>query len=184
MPAKESLRSAHFPAIVKKHGKSMSFWFSVMKKIESEKYPQQVAYLKKKYAFSQTHANALVMYARGSKSAKRFATPTEYYKSLQPIQAKKVKQILNVIRKKYPKLDFVIAWNQPMLKHDNKYIFGVSTAKNHILIAPFNAKVFKQVSQDFADYRVNKKTIALPNDWKVDSKLLHKIIALAIKEVK
>jgi uncharacterized protein YdhG (YjbR/CyaY superfamily) len=71
-----------------------------------------------------------------------------------------------------------------MLKHNEKYIFGVSTAKNHILIAPFNAKVFRQITPLLRDFRINKKTIALPNDWKVDSKLLIKLITLAIKESK
>jgi uncharacterized protein YdhG (YjbR/CyaY superfamily) len=71
-----------------------------------------------------------------------------------------------------------------MLKHNEKYMFSVSTAKNHILIAPFNAKVFRQITPHFSDFRINKKTIALPNYWKVDSKLLIELIALAIKESK
>lgn len=182
MPDKDSSRSKYFPAIVKKHGKSMSHWFSVMKKLEGDKYPQQVKYLKEKFGFSQTHANALVMYARGSKSAKRFSTPAAYYKSLDPKQAKTIRKIFRVILGKYPKLDYVIAWNQPMLKHNGKYIFAVSAAKNHILLAPFNATVFKQIIPEFKEFRINKKTIALPNDWTVNTKLLHKLISLAIKE--
>lgn len=161
----------------------MSHWFSVMKKLEDDKYPQQVKYLKEKFGFSQTHANALVMYSRGSKSAKRFATPSDFFKSLDPVQAKTVKQIFKIILKKYPNLEHVIAWNQPMLKHKQKYIFGLSVAKNHILIAPFDAKVFKLIKPWFKDFRVNKKTIALPNDWKPDSKILHKIIEHSIKNV-
>jgi uncharacterized protein YdhG (YjbR/CyaY superfamily) len=184
MQIKDSARSSHFPAIVKKHGKSINFWFSVMKQLKDEKYPTPIKHLKEMYGFSQTHANALVMHARGSKSSKKFATPADYYKALDAKQAKTVKQICAVIQKKYPKLDHVIAWNQPMLKHNEKYIFGVSTAKNHILIAPFNAKVIRQITPLFRDFRINKKTIALPNDWKVDSKLLIKLITLAIKESK
>jgi uncharacterized protein YdhG (YjbR/CyaY superfamily) len=71
-----------------------------------------------------------------------------------------------------------------MLKLGDEYIFGVSTAKNHILIAPFNATVFKEFSPYFKGYKINKKTIGLPNDWQVDSKLLHKLIADAIKYAK
>ena len=162
----------------------MSFWFSVMKKLKSKKYPQQIKYLKDEYGLSQTHANALVMYAKGSKSSKRFASPSEYYRELNPKQMKTVKSIFNVILKKYPNLDHVMAWNQPMLKHNDKYIFGISTAKNHILIAPFNSKVFSKITPYFKDFQINKKTIALPNDWPVDAKLLHKLISLAIKESK
>jgi hypothetical protein len=109
MPIKNLSRISHFPTIVKKHGKSMNFWFSVMKQLKDEKYPTQTKHLKEKYGFSQTHANALIMHARGSTSSKRFATPADYYKALAAKQAKTVKQIFTAIRKKYPKLDHVIA---------------------------------------------------------------------------
>ena len=180
MKVKDSSRQAHFPAILKKHGKSMKYWLAIVKKLEAEKYPVQIAHLKNKYGFSQTHANALGMFAKGSKSSKRFANHSEYYKSIDPLQAKTIKRIFRSILRKYPKLEQVIAWNQPMLKHEGRYIFGVSTAKNHILIAPFDAKVFKQITPYFRDFKINKKTIALPNDWSVDTRALHKLIGLSI----
>jgi uncharacterized protein YdhG (YjbR/CyaY superfamily) len=40
------------------------------------------------------------------------------------------------------------------------------------LIAPWNLDVLKKYTPKFKDYKVNKKTIALPNDWEVDVKLL------------
>ena len=71
-----------------------------------------------------------------------------------------------------------------MLKLGDEYIFGISTAKNHILIAPFNATIFKEFFPYFKGHKINKKTICLPNDWQVDSKLLLKLIAAAIKYAK
>jgi uncharacterized protein YdhG (YjbR/CyaY superfamily) len=59
-----------------------------------------------------------------------------------------------------------------MLKFEKHYIFGASVATNHILIAPWDQEVLKKYTPKFAEYRVNKKTIALPNDWPVDAKLL------------
>lgn len=176
MAIADGAREKHFPAIEKKHGEKMSYWFKVMKDLEGEKYPIQVAYLKENYGFSQAHANALVMYSRGSESSKRFETPAQYYKTLPPAQAKTVKAIFKAIQSKYPKLELVIAWNQPMIKVDKNYIFGVSVATNHILIAPWDQKVLKKYAPEFSEFRVNKKTIALPNDWKVDAKLLQSII--------
>ena len=41
MPPKDSSRESHFPAIEKKYGESMKFWFAVMKKVEGKKYPSQ-----------------------------------------------------------------------------------------------------------------------------------------------
>lgn len=165
-------REKFFPLIEKKYGEKMSYWFKVMKEVEGEKYPVQIAHLRENYGFSQAHANALVMYSRGSTSSKRFETPSEFFKTVTPQQAKTMKAIIKAITSKYPQLELVVAWNQPMLKFEKHYIFGVSAATNHILIAPWDQDVLKKYTPKFKDYKVNKKTIALPNDWEVDVKLL------------
>lgn len=172
MSVADGSREKHFPAIEKKYGEKMSYWFTVMKELAGEKYPVQVAHLRENYGFSQAHANALVMYSRGSESSKRFETPAEYFKTLEGSQQKTVKAIFKAIQSKYPDLELVVAWNQPMLKKDKSYLFGVSVATNHILIAPWDLDVLKKYTPKFKDYKVNKKTIALPNDWEVDAKLL------------
>ena len=169
-------REKYFPLIEKKYGEKMSYWFKVMKEIEGEKYPVQIAHLKENYGFSQAHANALVMYSRGSTSSKRFETPAEFFKTVTPQQAKTMKSIFKAITSKFPQLELVVAWNQPMLKYEKHYVFGISAATNHILIAPWNQDVLKKYTPKFKDYKVNKKTIALPNDWDVDAKLLQAMI--------
>jgi uncharacterized protein YdhG (YjbR/CyaY superfamily) len=63
-----------------------------------------------------------------------------------------------------------------MLRKGTHYIFGASVAKNHILIAPFNTEVLKKMAPYLKDYKVNKKTVAVPNDWVVDEKLLVKMV--------
>ena len=122
----------------------MKYWFGVMAKLEGKKYPEQIAHLRENYAFSQTHANALVMYSRGSVSAQRFNSTSDYFKSITPEQAKTVKAIMKAIQTKYPKLELVIAWNQPMLREGTKYIFGVSATKNYLLMAPWSTEVLGQ----------------------------------------
>ena len=175
-------RASHFPKIEAKYGQPMRYWFGVMKEIADRKYPEQIAYLKEEHGFSQAHANALVMYSRGSKSSKRFDDFAGFLKKHDATKQKTVKKIFRVIQKKHPKLELVIAWNQPMLKSGANYVFGVSVAKNHILIAPWSAKVLKRFAPHFKEYRVNKKTIALPNDWKVDSKLLCDMVKAGVEE--
>ncbi len=176
MSIAEGDREKYFPLIEKKYGEKMSYWFKVMKDLDGEKYPVQIAHLKENYGFSQAHANALVMYSRGSASSKRFDTPTEFFKSVKPEQAKTMKAIFKAITSKYPQLELVVAWNQPMLKFEKHYVFGVSAATNHILIAPWDQDVLKKYTPKFKDYKINKKTIALPNDWEVDAKLLQAMI--------
>ena len=97
---KDPGREAHFPAIEKRYGEKMKYWFAVMAKIAGKKYPEQIAHLRENYGFSQAHANALVMYSRGSKSAQRFNNPSDYFKSITPEQAKTVKAILKAIQTK------------------------------------------------------------------------------------
>ena len=176
MPTADGSREKYFPLIEKKYGEKMAYWFKVMKELESEKYPAQIAYLRENYGFSQAHANALVMYSRGSESSKRFDTPSQFYKTVTPAQAKTMKAIFKAMQSKYPELELVIAWNQPMLKKDKSYLFGASASTNHILIAPWNQDVLKKYAPKFKEYKVNKKTIALPNDWEVDVKLLQAIM--------
>jgi uncharacterized protein YdhG (YjbR/CyaY superfamily) len=177
-------RAAHFPKIEAKYGQPMKYWFGVMIEIADRKYPEQIAFLKEEHGFSQAHANALVMYSRGSKSSKRFDDFAGFLKKHDAIKQKTLRKVFRVIQKKYPKLDLVIAWNQPMLKLGTSYVFGASVAKNHILIAPFNEKVLKSMSQDLEGYKVNKKTVQVPVDWKVDERLLLKMIQLNLKALK
>ena len=155
-----------------------------MKDLEGLKYPEQIAFLKEEHGFSQAHANALVMYSRGSTSSKRFSTMDDFLKNEEDDKKKTIKRIFKVIQTKYPKGELVIAWNKPMFKIDDKYVFGVATAKNHILIAPFNADAIDALRPKLKDYKVNKKTIEVPSDWKVDEKLLLSIVKESINPLK
>lgn len=184
MPTDKHERAAHFPKIEAKYGQPMKFWFDLMNDLADKKYPEQVAYLKEEHGFSQAHANALVMYSRGSKSSRRFDDFAGFLTKHDAVKQKTVKKIFRVIKKKYPKLELVIAWNQPMLKSGKDYVFGVSVLKNHILIAPFNTKVLSLMEKELAAYKVNKKTVQVPVDWKVDEKLLLKMISLNLKSLK
>lgn len=186
MAVSDGDREKFFPLIEKKHGEKITYWFAIMKKLQGQKYPEQIAYLCENYGFSQAHANALVMYSRGSASSKRHATPTEYFKSIDAKQAKKVKEIIKVITSKYPDLELVIAWNQPMLKRGTDYVFGASVSTNHISIAPWGnvLKTFAPKFEKLEGVKVNKKTIAIPNDWVVNSRLLLAMITARLKEIR
>ena len=180
----KSSRESHFPAIERKYGEPMKYWFAVMKELSEKKYPEQVAYLKENFGFSQAHANALVMYSRGSKSSRRFDKPNDYFKKLDAKQATTAKKIFKVIKTKHPELDLVIAWNQPMLRSGKEYVFGISAAKNHILIAPWSKSAIKKFSPKMKDLEVNAKTIAVPNNWKVDEKLILGLVKERLLELK
>jgi uncharacterized protein YdhG (YjbR/CyaY superfamily) len=184
MAEMDSSREKHFPAIEKKYGEKMAYWFKVMKEIKDEKYPQQIAHLRENYGFSQAHANALVMYSRGSTSTKRHETPAAYYKTIDPQQAKTIRAIFKLITTKYPKLEHVIAWNQPMVRIGTAYIFGMSASKNHISFNPFSKDVLDQFIDEMEDLRVSKHTVAVPNDWKINEKLILKLVKARLAQIK
>ncbi|MBM3704681.1 MAG: DUF4287 domain-containing protein [Actinobacteria bacterium] len=183
MASNSGAREAYFPAIEKKYGEKISYWITQLKKLEDAKYSEQIAHLRENYGFSQAHANALVMYVRGSKSSKRFEKPKDFFDSFDPIAAKTAKKIFKEIKSKYPQLELVIAWNQPMLRTEKNYIFGLSVAKNHILLAPWSVKVLEAFRPRLKEYIVNKKTFAVPLDWKVDSSLLQAMVKATLAEV-
>ncbi len=184
MPPKDPSREAHFPSIEKKYGEKMSYWFKVMADLEGKKYPEQIAHLRENFGFSQAHANALVMYSRGSISAKRFDTPTAFYKTVTPAQAKTMRKIFKIILDKYPKAELVIAWNQPMIRINESYVFGATTSSKRILMSPWSADVISDFAPKMSDLVVLKKTIGVPNDWEVDSKLILALVKARIAETK
>lgn len=174
-------RASYFPAIEKKYGHPMSYWFEVMAEIKDSKYAEQMAYLQENHGFSRAHANALVLYSRGNTTSRRFNTFADYLKPLDATKQRTIKTIFAAITAKFPKAELVIAWNQPMIKIDGRYVFGASAQKAHILIAPFNAEVIDDFRPRLGDFKVNKKTIQVPVDWKVDKKLLTDLVAASAK---
>ncbi|MEY3035271.1 MAG: hypothetical protein RLZ86_1893, partial [Actinomycetota bacterium] len=87
-----------------------------------------------------------------------------------------MRAIFTSLQKDFPDLELVIAWNQPMLKRGKAYVFGASAAANHILLAPWDASVLHVLGDRLAPYEVNKKTVRVPADWKIDKKLLRDMV--------
>jgi uncharacterized protein YdhG (YjbR/CyaY superfamily) len=176
-------RASYFPAIEKRYGQPMSYWFDVMSEIGDRKYPEQIAYLRENHGFSQAHANALVLYSRGSTSSRRFDTLDGYLADVDEPRAGTVRTILATLQQAYPDLELVIAWNHPILRSGKHYVFGLSVAKSHVLIAPMIEGVLEDFRPRLADYEVNKKTIRVPADWTVDGDLLSDMVGACLAQV-
>lgn len=175
MPEATSDRSSYFPAIEKKYGKPVKFYLRALSDLGDAKYSEQITLLREQFGFSQTHANALVMYARGSTSSRRVATPEDYFVSLGGEREQTARAVFEVILVKYPELELVIAWNQPMLRQGKDYIFGLMGAKNHLLLAPWGGSS-ETVLARLKGLKVNKKTVQIPVDWKIDAPLLRLMV--------
>ncbi len=87
MPERDPSRESHFPTIEKKYGKPMSHWHRLMKTVAGRKYDEQMALLMGEHGFTRAHANALVMYSRGSTTTRKIADPEAYVDSLDTLKA-------------------------------------------------------------------------------------------------
>lgn len=163
----------------------MSYWFERMAERKDLKYPEQMAYLQEEHGFSRAHANAIVLYCKGNTSSKRFDTIDQYLKPCDPTAQETVRAILSVIAKKYPKSEAVIAWNHPLVRLEGKYLFGVDVLKKYLLISPLSADIIEEFTPvlEGKGLGVNKKTIQVPLDWKVDAKLIRDMVAARIVEL-
>jgi uncharacterized protein YdhG (YjbR/CyaY superfamily) len=176
-PKRESL----FPAIEKKYGQPVAHWLRKIKAVPGGKYADQMALLIDDHGMSRNHANAIVMYARGSATTRRFNDAEAYFAHLGHDQSETMRSIFATLMKAFPELELVIAWNQPMLKYGKKYVFGASAAKNHLLLAPTDASVLDSLTPRLAGFVVNKKTVQVPTNWKADKALLRDMVAPQIE---
>lgn len=183
MAAHSPDRDAHFPAIEKKHGLPMSHWFDQMAEISDRKYADQIAYLRENHGFSRAHANALVMYSRGSTSSRRYDTVDDYLASADATKKATIRAILAAVTDEHPDAEVVVAWNKPMIRLNGQYLLGVDMAQNHLLLLPLSADVISEFQPRLAGYQTNKKTIRVPVDWDVDRELVLDLVAARIAEL-
>lgn len=158
----------------------MDHWFALMATFQGRTYEEQMALLQEQHGFSRAHANAVVMYCRGSTTSRRYGTLDEYLTGADPVGAATMRAIFDAIRDRHPDLELVMAWNQPMLKSGDAYVFGAALQKRHILIAPFRPAVIAEMAPRLAGFTVNKKTVRVPIDWDVDAALLQDMVAACL----
>jgi uncharacterized protein len=175
-------RSRFFPAIEKKHGGPISTWIKRVQDLGDVKYADQMALLQNEFGFSKSHANAVVMYVRGSTTSKRYSSPKEYFTSIDSAAAATAQEIFASITKSIPKLELVIAWNQPILKATGGYVLGISAATKHLTLNPFSKGVIDEFADDLRELGVSKHTFKVPIGWKVDVGLLRRIAKARLAE--
>jgi len=176
-------RSAYFSAIEAKHGRPVAFWLDELAALGTVGYAEQMQLLQDRHGFSRTHANALVMYARGSTTSKRFESPVAFFASLEEPKRGTAQAILAAITDAYPDLELVIAWNQPMLRRGTQYVFGLSAASSHLTLAAMGRGSIEALEAQLAGLETNKKTIRVPVDWEVDGPLLVELVRLRLAEL-
>ncbi len=97
----------------------------------------------------------------------------------------RVEQIFEHISTRFPNLERVIKWNQPMFTDHGTFIIGFSVSKNHLAVAP-EAVALDRFEKEIqkAGYQQMKQLFKIP--WKdgVDFGLLERIITYNIEDKK
>ena len=176
-------RSKQFPAIEKKYGQPVQYWLDLLSESGEEKYEPQMALLQEGHGFSRAHANTVVMTHRGSTTTRRFSDADAYFNAVDPVGAKTARSIFQVMQKHAKGLELVTAWNQPMLKSGDSYVFGLNVGKNHITMGPIGTNVIAEFADQLSSYKCGKKTFNVPLDWKVDKTLLCELVDYRLAEI-
>ena len=109
---------------------------------------------------------------------------TEFLEKIeQPQHRERTEEVLNWAAEKYPDLERVVKWNQPMFTDHGTFIIGFSTSKQHLAVAPERAGIL-QFSDDInqAGYEHTKQLVRFPWDKSVDYSLLEKMIEFNISD--
>ena len=95
----------------------------------------------------------------------------------------KVAHVLSWVHDKYPHMERVVKWNQPMFTDHGTYIIGFSVAKKHMSVAPENKAITEFSSAlEEAGYGYTNQIFHMPWDREVDYDLLKKVIDFNIED--
>lgn len=102
-----------------------------------------------------------------------------------PEHRERTEEVLSWVKNKFPNLEPVIKWNQPMFTDHGTYIIGFSVSKKHLAVAPESVTV-SHVEDDIvkAGYDYTKEIIRIPWNSHVDYQLLTEMIEFNIWDKK
>jgi uncharacterized protein YdhG (YjbR/CyaY superfamily) len=115
----------------------------------------------------------------------KFKTIEEYIKSLDPSLLKRFQDLEETIISSCNGLNInkVISYNIPCIKLDGKYLIYYSVYKNHSSIYGLRSSFYSDLKNELQPYMSGKSTIKFPNNTKLPTRLIKKIIKYRIQEV-
>lgn len=102
-----------------------------------------------------------------------------------PDKRKRMEDIFNYIKEKFPQLDEEMKWNQPMFTDHGTFIISFSIAKGHIAVAP-EPVVISLFEKEIvaAGYSYTQGLFRIKWTDKVDFDLLDRMVAYNIEDKK
>lgn len=112
-----------------------------------------------------------------------FKDMDEYFASLPAEQSEHISSLVNVVSERYPQLELVIAWNQPMFKLGGKYLVGFMPAKKHTNLLTVSDTAITTMNVELAGYKHGTRSISLPHGTTIDLGLLDRVVKLRAEEL-
>lgn len=100
-----------------------------------------------------------------------------------PEHRTRTEEVLFWVMGKFPELEPVIKWNQPMFTDHDTYIIGFSVSKQHLAVAPEQAGINRfttEIEETGIDY--TKELVRMKWSQPVDFSLLDKLITFNIQD--
>lgn len=118
-------------------------------------------------------------------SAAKFDSVDDYLASLSPEKAKTLGSVIDLVLGEFPGLEAKLAWNVPQIHRDGQYVFGVSSLKKHLSLAPWSEAVIDTFRErlEGEGYVVRKNLFQVPDDWNVDRELVMDLVRARLAEL-
>jgi uncharacterized protein YdhG (YjbR/CyaY superfamily) len=116
-------------------------------------------------------------------SSPGFNSVEEFLASLDPVKAKTLRSVIDVILAEFPELESKISWNVPQIHRNGKYVFGFAAFKQHLTLAPWSPRVIKDFKVRLGKFVVGKHCFQVPVDWKIDRKLVNDLVRARLAEL-
>ena len=116
----------------------------------------------------------------------RFNSVEEYLASVDPVKARTLRSVIDLILTQYPELKSKISWNVPTIHRNGKYVAGVAAYKHHLTFSPWSPRVienFKARRGGLGKLVVFKNCFQIPVDWKIDRKLVKDLVRARLAEL-
>ena len=118
-------------------------------------------------------------------SPSRYSSVDDYLAALAPAKARTLRSVIGFILDEFPELEPKIAWNVPQFQRDGEYVFGVSSLKDHLDLAPWSSDVIDAVRGrlEREGYVVRKNLFQVPDDWELDRALVRDLVRARLAEL-
>lgn len=116
-------------------------------------------------------------------SARKFDTVEDYLAALDPVKARTIRSVFDVILPEFPGLESKMAWNVPHIHRNGKYVAGLAAYKNHLTYSPWSVRVLDGFRARLETFVVFKNCFQLPADWEVDRALVKDLVRARLAEL-